>query len=564
MLAEQTDRVRPAPGSAGRFGFLSSKVELLGFCLLVLLAIALVWPIAKLLIASLSSSQDLAAYYKMATSALYQRALVNTFVIAGLVMVCCLLAAYPLAYVMASVSPVTASLLTFIVLLPFWTSALVRTAAWMIILQRNGIANTILLSTGLVDEPITFLYNLSGVIIGMSHVLLPFMVMPLYAAFRAMDGQLLQAAAGLGARPGVLVRRIVLPLTAPGAAAGSLIVFMSAIGYYITPSLMGGPRQTMLAQMISYHMQTRLDWAMASALSVVLLASTLAVFFVFQRFYGFDRLFTSDSGGTIDPSVARMGGGYAWRGATVAAVIVAIFLIAPVLLVFPLSFSSSPFIQFPPAEWTTRWYARLAEDPKWLYAFWSSARVAILAVALAIVFGTAAAILVSRLKGLLRGVLEILLIAPLVIPPIIIAVALYYQFATSPLMGSHELLAFGHALLAMPFVYITVRASLRSFDPNLELAAMGLGASWWTTFRRIIFPALVPGIAAGGVFAFITSFDDVVLALFLTNAHSRTLPRVIYEGARDDIDPAIISVSALLILTSLVALAVSIALRIRK
>lgn len=552
------------PVAGGGSGHAFTKAELLGLCLLVFLAAVLVWPIAKLLFASFSSSQDLSAYYKMATSALYQRALANTFVIAFLVMACCLLAAYPLAYVMASVSPVTASLLTFVVLLPFWTSALVRTAAWMIILQRNGIANAILLSIGVTDEPVAFLYNLSGVIIGMAHVLLPFMVMPLYAAFRAMDGQLLQAAAGLGASPGVLVRRIVLPLTAPGAAAGSLIVFMSAIGYYITPSLMGGPRQMMLAQMISYHMQQRLDWAMASALSVVLLGSTLAVFFVFQRFYGFDRLFTSDSGGAIDPKVSRMGGGLAWRAAVAVAIIVAFFLIAPVLLVFPLSFSSSPFIQFPPAEWTTRWYAHLVDDPKWLYAFWSSLRVAALAVFLAITFGTAAAILVSRVQGLLRGLLETLLVAPLVIPPIIIAVALYYQYATSPVMGSHELLAFGHALLAMPFVYITVRASLRSFDPNLELAARGLGASWWTTFRRVIFPALVPGIAAGGVFAFITSFDDVVLALFLTNAHSRTLPRVIYEGARDDIDPSIISVSVLLIVTSLVALAMSLSFRKRK
>ncbi len=541
-----------------------AAVEIVGAILLVLLLAAIVWPIAKLLLASLTTSGDFAAYRKMATSILYQRAFINTFVIAFLVTLTTLLAAYPLAYVMASVSPRMARLLTFVVLLPFWTSALVRTTSWMIILQKNGLLNSILQSAHVIDEPITFLYNLSGVIIGMVHVMLPFMVLPLYAAFRSVDGQLIQAAAGLGARQGVLIRRILFPLTMPGAAAGALIVFLSAIGYYITPSLMGGPRQMMLAQMISYHMQTRLDWAMASALSLVLLSSTLAVFFVFQRYFGFDRLFASESGNELDQRSSRIGGGAFWYVAVALAWAVALFLVAPILLVFPLSFSNAPFIQFPPSAWTTVWYEKLTTDPKWLLAFLSSLRVAALAVFLAVVLGTAAAIIVAGVRSRQRAVLELLLIAPLIIPPIIIAIALYYQFATSGLLGRHELLAFSHALLALPFVYITVRAALRSFDPNLDLAARGLGASWFVMFRRVMLPALRPGIAAGAVFAFITSFDDVVLALFLSNAYSRTLPRVIYEGARDDIDPSIIAVSVLLITMSIIALLLSLGMRSKR
>ena len=553
----------PSEASAGR-SRRWTPAEALAAALLVILIAAIVWPIAKLLLASLFVSGDLAAYRKMATSVLYQRAFTNTFVIASLVTFFSLLAAYPMAWVMASVPPRTARLLTFVVLLPFWTSALVRTTSWMIILQKNGLLNSLLLSVNAVDEPVAFLYNLSGVIIGMVHVLLPFMVLPLYAAFRSVDGQLLLAAAGLGARENVLIRRILLPLTLPGAAAGGLIVFMSAIGYYITPSLMGGPRQMMLAQMISYHMQQKLDWAMASALSLALLGSTLAIFIVFRRYFGFERLFASDSGNELEGRHTRVAGGGAWYVALAIAIAVAIFLVAPILLVFPLSFSSSPFIQFPPNAWTTVWYEKLTEDPKWLMAFLSSLRVATVAVFMAVVFGAAAAIVVSRIRSWQKGVLEILLISPLVIPPIIFAIALYYQFASSGLLGSHELLAFGQALLALPFVYITVRASLRSFDPNLELAALGLGAPWHVMFRRVMLPSLLPGIAAGAVFAFITSFDDVVLALFLTNAHSRTLPRVIYEGARDDIDPSIIAVSVLLILISLTALLASLTMRSRR
>jgi putative spermidine/putrescine transport system permease protein len=548
---------------ARRTGGGGGIARILGVAIFAVVFAAFVWPILSLMGASLQGGESLAAYAKLATSPNYQRAFVNTFVIAGLVTGTALVAAYPLAYLMASVPPRAAQILTFVVLLPFWTSALVRTAAWMVLLQRNGAVNTVLTGTGIVDEPVAFLYNLPAVIIGMVHVLLPFMVLPLYAAFRALDGQLLQAAEGLGAGPATLVRRIIVPLTAPGAAAGALIVFMSAIGYYITPSLMGGPRQMMLAQMVSYHMQEQLDWAMASALSIVLLGSTLAVFFVFQRFYGFDRLFASETGTVIDPRLARRGGGAAWRVALVLGLVVAIFLVVPILVVFPLSFASSPFIQFPPAEWTTRWYAKLAADPKWLAAFVSSLRVAVLGVAVAVAFGTLAAIVVSRLRGPLARTLEVVLLAPLVVPPIIVAIALYYTHARGPFMGSHELLAFGHALLALPFVYVTVRAGLRSFDPNLELAALGLGASWPVMFRRVMLPSILPGIGAGAVFAFITSFDDVVLALFLTNAKSRTLPRVIYEGALDDIDPAIIAVAVILILFSLAALVASLLIRKR-
>jgi putative spermidine/putrescine transport system permease protein len=261
--------------------------------------------------------------------------------------------------------------------------------------------------------------------------------------------------------------------------------------------------------------------------------------------------------------VARKGGGVAWRIALVLGLVVAFFLLAPILVVFPLSFASAPFIQFPPAEWTTIWYSKLAADPKWLAALLSSLRVAGIAVVASVVFGTLAAIVVSRLSGPFARLLEVMLVAPLVVPPIIVAISLYYFHARGPFMGSHELLAFGHALLALPFVYITVRATLRSFEPNFELAAIGLGASWLVMFRRVMLPSLLPGIAAGAVFAFITSFDDVVLALFLTTAKSRTLPRVIYEGALDDIDPAIIAVAVILILFALAALLTSLFIRKR-
>ncbi len=527
----------------------------------VLLVVFFAWPVGGLLVNSLfDGGFNTAAYIRLVEAPVYRVALGNTLMIAGLVTALSIVMAYPLAYLMASTSRTMAQLLLFVVLLPFWTSALVRTTAWIVLLQRNGVVNDLLLGTGLVDQPVAFVYNLSGVLIGMTHVLMPFVVLPLYAAFRGFDRTLAQAAEGLGARPPSVFLRIVAPLTAPGVVAGGLIVFMNAIGYYITPALMGGPGQLMIAQLISYNIQENLDWAMAAALAIVLLATTLALFWVFQRFFGVDRLFGSSglgSGGG-GPIGGRHGGGR-WA-LVVAGLAVGVFLIAPILVVFPMSLGKSPFLAFPPDEYSFRWFINFFETRKWLRALGNSLEVAVMAVTAATVLGTLAAIGLSRLGGRLRSVLESVVILPLIVPVIVLAVALYYAFAPLGLIGTTYGLALGHTLLALPFVVITVRAALKGFDPNLELAARGLGAAWPTIFRRIMLPAIWPGMAAGAVFAFIVSFDDVVVALFITNIRSRTLPKLMFEGIAHQIDPTIVAIAALLILVSLLVLLLNLVL----
>ena len=532
--------------------------------LLLLLGLTFGLPVARILAMSFGPDGfTLEKYGKALGSAVYLRIYFNTFAIALLVTACCAAASYPLAWVMATSPPGIAKVLVFVVLLPFWTSALVRTTAWIVILQRNGILNRLLLEAGIVEAPLSFLYNLSGVLIGMVHVLLPFMVFPVYAALRGIDPNLILAAQGLGAGRLAAWRRVILPLSLPGLAAGSLIVFASAVGYYITPSLMGGPGQTMIAQMISFHMLRQLDWGMASALATLLLLATLAIVLGFRRILGFDRLF----GGTSPIRASGAGLPQSRTERTVAwllALSVALFLVAPILLVFPLSVSSTPFLSFPPPAWTTGWYEKILADPKWLRAFWSSLQVAAMAIALAVATGTAAALGLARLPARWRGPIETVVVMPLIVPTIVVAIGLYYVLAPLGLHGSRAMLAVGHAALAAPFVVLTVRAALKNLDPNLELAARGLGAGTATVLRRIMLPVLAPGIAAGAVFAFITSFDDVVLALFLTDARSRTLPRVIYEGVTKDTDGTIVAIAAILVTFSLAALCASLFLGRRR
>jgi putative spermidine/putrescine transport system permease protein len=535
---------------------------------LAVIAGLLVWPILLLLGHTLlREGTPFGLYLRVFTTPAYHQPLVNTFVISGLVTVGTILAAYPLAYLMATARPRAGVVLTFLVLLPFWTSALVRTTAWIILLQKQGVLNALLLSTGLVEQPIAFVFNLSGVLIGMIHVLMPFVVFPLYAAFCAVDLNLLLAAESLGAGSVRSFTRVLGPLTAPGVVAGALIVFMSAIGYYITPALLGGPGQTMLSMMIQFHLQEQLDWGMAATLSVTLVVATLLIFAVFQRTFGLDRLWGGfgGTGGLGETLGTRSAGRYRRSAGGWVAVVVAlgvvVFLIAPIVMVFPMSLSRSPFLVFPPPSYSWRWYENLLHTAKWWDALRNSLAVAALAVPLATVLGTSAALGTSLIPARVRAWIEAVVILPVIVPTIVVAVALYYFYAPIGLVGTRVGLAVGHAVLGLPFVFLTVRASFKSFDRSLELAALGLGASWGRMFWRVMLPHLRPGILAGAVFAFITSFDDVILAIFLTNIHSRTLPKLMYEGVAHEIDPTITAVAGLLILVSLGVLVVCLVVR---
>lgn len=212
------------------------------------------------------------------------RVLTNTFWVAALSMVVCLALGYPYAYLMNLVRPRVAGLLLIAVLLPFWSSLLVRTYAWEVILRDTGIINRFLLGVGVIEEPIPLIRTTLGVMLGMSQILLPFMVLPIYGVMRSIDPEFTRAAANLGAPPFAAFRRVFLPLSLPGVVAGSLLVFVLALGFYITPALLGSPKDTMISQFIASAVQQRLDWGIGSTMAVILMALTLAVLLVASRF----------------------------------------------------------------------------------------------------------------------------------------------------------------------------------------------------------------------------------------------------------------------------------------
>lgn len=216
----------------------------------------------------------------------YKATLITTFELAFLVTGLCILLGYPLAYLASQSGPRMSSLVLLCVLFPFWTSLLVRTYAWLVLLQRKGLINTWLIDFGLIDAPLKLVHNFTGTTIGMVHIMLPFFVLPLYASMKTVDLNLMKAASNLGASPTRAFWQIYVPLTVSGLGAGVILVFVLSLGFYVTPALLGGGRVMMWAMQIERSMAVYADWGAASALGVVLLVMTLAILWVFGRLTG--------------------------------------------------------------------------------------------------------------------------------------------------------------------------------------------------------------------------------------------------------------------------------------
>jgi putative spermidine/putrescine transport system permease protein len=222
--------------------------------------------------------------------AIYRTIFARTFAIAAAVTLITLVLAFPLAWLLANLSGPTAARLILLVLLPFWTSILVRTASWTVLLQRSGILNELLLGLHIVNQPIDLMYTRTGLVIAMTHIQLPFTLLPIYSIMRSISASQMRAAYSLGARPFGAFRRVYLPQVMPGVMAGCLLTFILCLGYFITPALVGGPADQLIANFISSYINTELNWQMAAALSFILLALTLALFATFSRLFGIDRM----------------------------------------------------------------------------------------------------------------------------------------------------------------------------------------------------------------------------------------------------------------------------------
>ena len=221
---------------------------------------------------------------------IYVKLYIKTLRMALIITVLTIVLGYPLAFFMAQASDGLANFLMVFVLLPFWTSLLVRTTAWIALLQTNGVVNSTLMAIGVIDQPLELLYTEFSTIIAMTHILLPFMVLPLYAVMRGIDQSFMRAAISMGSRPLGAWYRIYLPMSLPGLSAGALLVFIISVGYYIAPALVGGTDGQMISNIIAFHMQQSNNWELAAALGSLLLVLILLLYWLFDRLVGADNI----------------------------------------------------------------------------------------------------------------------------------------------------------------------------------------------------------------------------------------------------------------------------------
>ncbi len=270
----------------GRTVYLALALPAVGYLL-----IFFVFPILRLLTQSLFDPHlTLVHFYRVFGEPLYFKILGNTFRTALDVALITLVVGYPIAYLLAFLSEATANVLLILILLPFWTSVLIRSYAWIVLLHRNGVINQALLRLGLISDPLALVYNAIGVHIGLVYVSLPIMILPLYAALRNINPNLVRAAAVLGARPAVTFGRVILPLSLPGVYAGFTLVFVWSLGAFVTPAMLGGMREVLMTGVIDNTIRNTLNWGFAAALSSILIAATLGSMVLLYRFVGAGRI----------------------------------------------------------------------------------------------------------------------------------------------------------------------------------------------------------------------------------------------------------------------------------
>ncbi|MBV9783618.1 MAG: ABC transporter permease subunit [Acidisphaera sp.] len=557
---------------------------------LLLLGIFMVYPVADLLSLSFTdqagriSIQNLALFMQRPV---YARVLQSSFLISAYTTVICLVLAYPVSYYLASSAERVRSNLLLVVVMPFWTGFLVRTCAWLILLAPSGPLTQVGVWLGF--QNVKLAYNLTGVLIGMSQALLPLAVLNMLPVMLGIDRNLLPAAAIMGARPAEGFWRVYFPLSLPGVAASGLLVFISALGFFITPTILGGPQETMIAQLIIVQIQELLNWRFAGVLSLVLLISALVVYYAYDRILGMSTLVgeraqpgRSRLSRLFDSSLARLGAGalgLIGRAAsgmglvlarltpaplrrpgralqtTLVALILA-FLMLPTLFVIPVSFTQSTFLDFPPRGLTLRWYEEFIHSQAWMSATIRSLYVAAIVAVTSMLLGGATAFTLARESFYGKKLLLALVLSPLILPRMVIAVALFYLAARLHFAGTDLALVIGHTIIAFPFVVVTVMVGFQGYNRQYDRAAAILGAKPSRTLLHVTLPLMRSSLAAAAIFAFMTSFDDLNIALFLTGGEQNTLPKQMWSAIILQATPILgVASTVLLILISAFLLA---------
>jgi putative spermidine/putrescine transport system permease protein len=539
------------------------------------LAFFFVVPVLQLLAVSLQDPDtaefSLAAYHRVIETKVYLGVLQTTFIIALETTGLCLVLGYPLAYWLAMMPEERRRKLILFVMLPFWTSALVKSFSWLVLLARYGVVAHVLGALSPTGHAPELLHGRSAVLMGMVQILLPLTVLTMLPVMLQIDRTLPRAATTLGAPASQAFWRIFFHLSIPGATAAGLLVFISSLGFFIVPALLGGPHEAMIGQVILDQIQQVLDWQFGGALAALLVVSALATSLIYDRLFGLSGITGSDLrvesarwlrrlglvvlGTVADVSTLILQGIDAiiglhrlrWIMPTYGWTII-LFLMVPTLLVVPMGFTTSRFLEFPPPGFGLHWMSVYLGSPVWVGATVRSFGVAAVTSVLALVLAGGAALAVSRSSSVWGRVVFSTFLGPMIVPAIVTAISLFYLFAYLSLVATNLGLIIGHTVMALPMTFVALVAVFKGYDWRLDQAASTLGANRLRVAWHITVPLVQNGLFAAMLFAFISSFEELTVAIFVSGGLKTTLPKQMWDDVLLAVNPTLAAASVVVLL----------------
>lgn len=484
---------------------------------------------------------DLENFTVLISDHFYLRSYLYSMEMAAISTVLTLLVAYPMAYGLTRAPRRWQPLLLTLVVLPFWTSFLVRVYAWITILKPNGFLDMGGQALGLDAGRLAILNTSWAVQIGIVYSYLPFMVLPLYATLDKVDDKLLEAARDLGASSWRAFCKVTVPLSMPGILAGCLLIFIPVIGEFIIPDLLGPFDKAMIGKTLWIEFFNNQDWTLSAAIAVGMLIILVGPIVMLQRLQARDA--------AMQAAGAGFGGDRRFSAVNKLAVVVGLaFTYAPLVLVIAYSFNESRLVTLW-GGFSLKWYGVLLANDQLLSSAWLSFQLGALSATAATLLGVPAAFAMVRFgKYRGKGLFGFLLLAPVIVPSMIIGLSLLLLFVALGLPRGFFTLFLAHTTFCLSYVAITIQARLTGFDTTLEQAGADLYAGPAKVFRRITLPLIMPSILSAWALAFVLSFDDLVISSLTTGPGATTLPMRLYSQIRLGVTPEINAASTVMIM----------------
>ncbi|WP_376870305.1 ABC transporter permease subunit [Albirhodobacter sp. R86504] len=463
--------------------------------------------------------------------------------------------AFPTAYFISRLNKWPASVLLLLILIPFWVSIVVRLFAVTSILSPNGPLNQASLALGFGE--FSLLYSQAGVLVGTVMYLLPYMILILYAGMVAVDGNLLLAARTMGASASYSFFRVYLPMVSSSLLSGALLIFILSLSFFVVPAILGGPRD----QTIAVFIQQQIDifrWGIASAMGVVLLVATAICYVGVLKAAGG---FQAGGVGSVQAKGVSAERPFRWSPpmavAAICTVVTVTILVVPVLFVFPLSIGDTGTVVFPPRGFTLKWFGEVFTSKIWLGPILQSVVVGTGTATLSVLIGLVLARVTNSIKSTTgKAVISGLALAPIIAPAILLAIGIFDVELKLKLTGTTLGLVLAHTVIAAPLAFALITAAMAGANRGVEEAAWTLGVSRTRTFWAVVVRGIMPSVVGAFAIAFVTSWDEVVLALFLQTGPSKTLPVTIYKYLESGVVPTVPAMASLLIISVVAIVAV--------